>query len=158
MRIIIACFTILCLIGCIFTTVPSCFAAQDKIKCPVCGMFVSMFSDWNAAIEFKDLTVATFDGSKCMFKYYLDMKKYNPSKTTEYVAAVFVKDYYTKEPVDALKASYVIWGDIYGPMGHEPVPFAHEIDAKRFLKEQKGKKIIRFRDVDQKLINALDNP
>ena len=46
----------------------------QKEKCPVCGMFVSLFPDWNARIEFKDFTYATLDGAKCMFKYYLDIK------------------------------------------------------------------------------------
>src|SRR4030067_791752 len=27
-------------------------------RCPVCGMFVSMFADWNAKIEFEDSTHA----------------------------------------------------------------------------------------------------
>ena len=52
----------------------------------------------------------------------------------------------------------VIWSDLYGPMGHEPIPFEKETDAKNFLQEHKGKKIIRFMDVDSKLIYALDNP
>ena len=69
----------------------------QKDKCPVCGMFVSMFADWNARIEFKDGTAATFDGAKDMFKYYLDMKKYNPQKKQDDVTAISVKDYYSKD-------------------------------------------------------------
>jgi len=139
------------------------FGAEDsspapKAKCPVCGMFVAMFTDWNAKIEFKDSTTATFDGSKCMFKYLLDIDRYGPSRSRDDIAAVFVNDYYTKTPTDALQAYYVIWSDIYGPMGHEPIPFAKEADAKKFLKEHKGKRIIRFKDVNMKLIISLDNP
>jgi copper chaperone NosL len=129
-----------------------------KTKCPVCGMFVEMFIDWNGKIEFKDSSVAIFDGSKCMFKYLLDIKKYDPSKNRDDIAAVWVNDYYSKSSTNALNAYYVIWSDIYGPMGHEPTPFAKEADAKKFLKEHKGKRIIRFKDVDMKLITSLDNP
>ena len=43
----------------------------------------------------------------------------------------------------ALHAYYVIWADVYGPMGHEPVPFATHAAAQKFLKEHKGRKIIR---------------
>lgn len=121
-------------------------------------MFVEMFADWNAKIEFKDSTTATFDGSKCMFKYFLEIKKYDPSKSMDDIAAVSVNDYYEKTPSDALRAYYVIWSDVYGPMGHEPIPFAKEADAKKFLKEHKGKRIVRFKDVDMKLITSLDNP
>ena len=132
----------------IFFLVAVSFAAgsQDstpsqKDKCPVCRMFVSMFPDWNARIEFKDSTYATFDGAKCMFKYYLDIKKYNPPKTKKDMTIISVKDYYSKTSIDALQAFFVIWSDVYGPMGHEPIPFEKEADAKKFLKEHKGKKI-----------------
>ena len=142
---------------------PSAGRPQDstpspKEKCPVCGMFVAMFPDWNARVEFKDSAYAIFDGAKDMFKYYLDMKKYNPSKNKNDVTAISVKDYYSKTSIDALRAYYVIWSDVYGPMGHEPIPFEKEADAKKFLKEHKGKKILRFKDINPKLIESLDNP
>jgi copper chaperone NosL len=129
-----------------------------KTKCPVCGMFVEMFAEWNAKIEFKGSTTATFDGSKCMFKYLLDIKKYDPSKSRDDIAAVWVNDYYSKMATDALQAYYVIWSNVYGPMGHEPIPFEKKADGRKFLKEHKGKRIIQFRDVDMKLITSLDNP
>lgn len=79
-------------------------ALSQKDMCPVCGMSVSMFADWNAEITFADSTRATFDGPKDMFKYYLNIKKYNPSKTRVDVTAITVKDYYTKTSIDARKA------------------------------------------------------
>jgi nitrous oxide reductase accessory protein NosL len=121
-------------------------------------MSVSMFADWNAEITFADSTRATFDGPKDMFKYYLNIKKYNPSKTRVDVTAITVKDYYTKTSIDARKAFFVIWGDVYGPMGHEPVPFEKETDAKKLLKEHNGRKILRFKDITPKLLSSLDNP
>ena len=121
-------------------------------------MFVSMFPDWNARIEFKDDTEAFFDGAKCMFKYYLNLKKYNPPKTKKDMTIISVKDYYSKTSIDALQAFFVIWSDVYGPMGHEPIPFEKEADAKKFLKEHKGKKILRFKDITTKVILSLDNP
>lgn len=131
---------------------------SQKDKCPVCGMFVSMFPDWDARIEFKDSTYGTFDGAKCMFKYHLNIKKYNPSKNKNDVTVISVKDYYSKTSTNALQAFYVIWSDVYGPMGHEPIPFEKEADAKKFLKEHKGKKILRFNDINPKVILSLDNP
>jgi len=133
-------------------------ADGKKVKCPVCGMFVAPYADWNATITFTDSTTAVFDGSKDMFKYYLDMKKYDPAKNQEKVTAVTVKDYYSKEDTDALKAFYVIWGDLYGPMGHEPIPFEKEMDANKFLREHHGRKVLRFKDITLKLLHELDNP
>lgn len=133
-------------------------SSDRKVKCPVCGMFVAMFADWNARIEFKNSYAASFDGSKCMFKYFLDIKKYNPSKSKDDISAVWVNDYTSKTATDALRAYYVVWSDVYGPMGHEPIPFAKEADALKFMKEHNGKQIIRINDVDMKLIISLDNP
>ena len=129
-----------------------------KEKCPVCGMFVSMFPDWNSQVKFKDSTYATFDGAKCMFKYHLNMKKYSPSKNKNDVTAISVMDYYSNTPINARQAFFVILSDVYGPMGHEPIPFEKEADAKRFLKEHKGKKILRFKDINLTLIKSLDDP
>jgi copper chaperone NosL len=67
-------------------------------------------------------------------------------------------DYYSGTPIHARQVFFVIWSDIYGPMGHEPIPFEKEADAKKFLKEHKGKKILRFKDINPKLITSLDNP
>ena len=148
----------------------SCFAAisfaagpeesklPQKAKCSVCGMFVSMFADWNARIEFKDSAYATFDGAKCMFKYYLNMKKYDSSKDKKDVTTISVMDYFSKTSIDARQPFFVIWSDVYGPMGHEPIPFEKESDAKKFLKEHKGKEILGFKDIILKLIMSLDNP
>jgi copper chaperone NosL len=69
-----------------------------------------------------------------------------------------VKDFYSKTSIDALQAYFVIWSDVYGPMGHEPIPFEKEADAKKFLKEHQGKKILKFKEVTPKVITSLDNP
>jgi copper chaperone NosL len=130
----------------------------QKERCPVCGMFVSMFADWNAEIRFTDSTRAIFDGAKDMFKYYLDLREYNPSKSKDRITAILVKDYFSRTSIDARKAFYVIWSDVYGPMGHEPIPFEKEADAKKFLKEHKGKKIVGFKEISLKMIHSLDNP
>jgi copper chaperone NosL len=127
-------------------------------KCPVCGMYTSMFTDWNAHIHFKDATTAVFDGAKDMFKYYLDVKRYDPQRNRNDMVAVSVKDYYSKTSINAFQAYFVIWSDIYGPMGHEPIPFEKLADAKRFLGEHKGRGIISFQDVNPELIASLDDP
>jgi copper chaperone NosL len=131
---------------------------SPKDKCPVCGMYVAMFPDWIARIEFKDSTEAIFDGAKCMFKYYLGLKKYNPARNPKDMTVISVKDYYSKKSIDALQAFFVIWTDVYGPMGHEPIPFEKAADAKKFLKEHRGKKILRFKDINPSVIMSLDNP
>jgi len=158
MRKAIPFIMIFLLVAVSFAAGPTDPTPPQKEICSVCGMFVSMFADRNAKIQFKDATQAIFCGAKCMFKYYLNMSKYNPSKNKNDVTVISVKDYYSAASIDALKGFFVIWSDVYGPMGHEPIPFEKEADAKKFLQEHKGKKILRFKDINPNLIKSLDNP
>ena len=141
-----------------FAAGPAVSAPAQKAKCPACGMFTGMFASWNAKITFKDSSQAVFDGAKCMFKYYLEVKKYDPSRSRDDITRISVKDYDSKEDIDARQAFYVIWSDVYGPMGHEPIPFMDEAGAERFLREHKGKEVLRFREITTTLITSLDNP
>ncbi len=130
--------------------------ATAKDKCPVCGMFVTKYPDWTALVLFKDGSHAFFDGPKDMFKYILDLKRYNPSKTAEDVNDAWVMDYYTVLPIHAKKAWYVTGSHVFGPMGNELIPFGKESDAKEFMKDHMGKKLLRFSDVTVDIAKALD--
>jgi copper chaperone NosL len=158
MRTLVSCFILLFLFVGVFAAAAEDGPAAQKVKCPVCGMFVAPFADWNARIIFQDSSEAIFDGAKDMFKYYLELKKYNPARTKADVTVISVKDYYSKEFIDARQAFFVIWSDVYGPMGHEPIPFQRQADAKKFLKEHNGRKFLKFKDITPQVIIALDNP
>ena len=103
-----------------------------KDKCPVCGMFVYKYPDWVGEILFRDGSMAFFDGAKDLFKYYYNLKKYNPEKTIKDIAAIYVTEYYDMQIIDAKTAFFVIGSDIYGPMGRELVPFISKSDAEAF--------------------------
>ena len=125
-------------------------------KCPVCGMFVAKYPDFVAQIGFKDGTCAFFDGVKDLMKYYFDLAKYNPSKSTTDIAHILVTDYYSTKLVDGFQAFYVIGSDVYGPMGKELVPCQDEAAAKEFKVDHKGAAILLFKDITPELIKTLD--
>lgn len=127
-----------------------------KDKCPVCGMFVYKYPDWTAQIIFKDGTVVFFDGVKDMVKYYLNMNKYAPSRKVSDITAFFVNDYYSLKPIDAKKAFYVIGSDVFGPMGKELIPFEKEAEAKEFMKDHKGVKILTFLGITSEILKLLE--
>ena len=129
---------------------------SPKDKCPVCGMFVAKYPDWIAAIRFRDGSTVFFDGAKDMFKYYFDLKKYAPSKKPSDIQTLQVTDYYDLIPIDGYEAAYVLGSDIFGPMGRELIPFAKEGAAREFLKDHKGKSIVKFKEVTPALIKTLD--
>jgi copper chaperone NosL len=128
----------------------------DKDKCAVCGMFVHKYPDWVAEVLFPDGTKVVFDGPKDLFKYLLDPEKYGSARSRDAMKTIFVTDYYQVRPVDAYKAFYVFESDVYGPMGKELVPFEREADARSFLKDHRGTRILRFRDIVPDVVKGLD--
>lgn len=133
---------------------PPAPAAKDK--CPVCGMFVSKYPDWVATVTFKDSTSLYFDGSKDFFIWYHNMQKFAPSRKKADISSITANDYYTLKQVDARQAHYVIGSDVYGPMGKELVPFGKLADAHAFLKDHKGKMVLRFTDITPNVLKSLE--
>ena len=129
---------------------------SPKDKCPVCGMFVAKYPDFLAQILFKDGSSALFDGTKDMFKYYLNLKKYQPSRNSSDIDGIYVINYYNLALTDGLSAYYVLGSDVYGPMGRELIPFEKEVDAKEFMKDHQGKSILRFKDITSEVVKSLD--
>ena len=157
---------LMCIIMNIFAFIPfnawgeeksstSPFKVTGEEKCPVCGMFVHKNPNWAAQIIFNDKTYAFFDGPRDMFKYYLDLKKYNPGKTTKDVNSLWVTDYYTTKLIDGKKALYVLGSDVLGPMGRELVPHKSEKAARYFEKDHGGKQVLRFQEIDLDLVQTL---
>ena len=109
-------------------------------KCPVCGMFVYKYPRWAAQIWFKDKKHHSFDGVKCLTKYLHTHKNIK-------IKQILVTDYYTQQAINGQKAFYVIGSDVYGPMGEEAIPFKTLQEAKRFLKDHRGKKILKLNEV-----------
>jgi len=148
----------------IFGLSVSCVSAGEKKpieptpqdKCPVCGMFVARFPDFLAQVIFKDGSYAVFDGAKDMFKYYLDMARYNPAKKESDIDSIYMMDYYTLTPIDGLKAYYIIGSDMYGPMGKELIPFEKEADAQEFMKNHHGKSMVKFGEVTTAMLKEMD--
>jgi nitrous oxide reductase accessory protein NosL len=91
-----------------------------------------------------------------MTKYYFNLQKYSPSKNREDIAQIHVTDYYSLSLIDGFKAFYISGSDIYGPMGRELIPFEKEADAKEFLKDHKGKAVLRFQDITKDIMKGLD--
>ena len=128
----------------------------SKDTCPVCGMFVALYPDWVATVLYKDGHAHHFDGAKDLFKYLLNLPKYAPGHRQADIAAIGVTEYYGVTRIDARTAWYVIGSDTLGPMGHELIPLTTSAEAEEFRKDHQGKRIVRFADVDLKLLENLD--
>jgi copper chaperone NosL len=125
-------------------------------KCPVCGMFVAKYPDFIAGMTFKDGSHAVFDGAKDMFKFYFDIKKYQPSKSLSDIASLYVTDYYSMTQINAQHSYFVTGSNVHGPMGNEFIPFEKKDDAQQFMADHFGKKLLQFDDVTQDIVKSLD--
>lgn len=119
-------------------------------------MFVSKYPDWTAVVTFRDSSALFFDGAKDLFAYYHNIRKYTPTGNQGSISAIRVKDYYALKPIDARQAKYVIDSDVYGPMGKELVPFEKAADAEAFLKDHRGKRILRFDEITPAILKTLE--
>lgn len=128
-----------------------------KDLCPVCGMLVAKYPNWVATIVYKDGHAHHFDGAKDMFKFWIDPPKYAAGHHREQIAQIAVTDYYNLKRIDAKTALYVAGSDVLGPMGYEFVPLANLADAQDFMKEHKGKRILRFDQVTKEIVQQVDD-
>ena len=125
-------------------------------KCPVCGMFVASYEQWlSQIIRGGDAQPLVFDGVKDMMVFYFSPEDYGGA-SREAIRGIFVKDYYSLKSLPGKEAFYVVGSDVYGPMGHELIPFTTEEDARTFMMDHRGKRLLRFWEVTPEVIGALD--
>ena len=128
----------------------------DDTKCPVCGMFVAKYPKWAAAVTTAGDKTYYFDGVKDLMKFYFAPDRYHVDLAGDRIATVTVTDYYSLKAIDGRRAWYVVGANVYGPMGNELIPFASEDDAKVFLEDHGGDRILSFADVTETLVYDLD--
>jgi copper chaperone NosL len=136
--------------------------------CPVCGMKVggnleaaatygyqagklSGFAGVAAAV-FKDGTVASFDGARCLFVYNTIPKRVGIDVAN--IAHMFVTDFASKNLIDVNEAFLVLGSNIHGFMGYDLIPFASRDAADKFLAEYGGRRVVQApslapKDVDR---------
>lgn len=129
---------------------------SKKERCPVCGMFVSPYPKWITQIQHDDGSHHSFDGMKCMMRYYYNATKFDPGKKSIPIKRVLVRDYYTLKFISHDVAYYVVGSDVLGPMGHELIPFEKETRAKIFFDDHHAIKILRFGQITPELLDKLD--
>lgn len=125
--------------------------------CPVCGMLISKYPNWTAAVTYRDGSAHFFDGAKDMFKYLQEPGKYATRHRKEDISSLVVTEFYGLTRIDARKANYVAGSDVMGPMGHELVPLETRADAEEFLKDHKGKQIYTFDQITPEIVDRVDN-
>lgn len=127
---------------------------NEKSRCPVCGMFVAKYPQWLTQINMSDGSVEVFDGVKDMMAYYFSPQQFGAADGAA-AGEILVRDYYSQDWIDGRKAIFVIGSDVYGPMGHELIPFFNRAGAENFLKDHHGSKVYSFSEITPDIIESL---
>ncbi len=127
-------------------------------SCAVCGMIPVDFQGAKAQIHYKNGKIDTFCCTLHMFSFYLQ-----PDRPPN-IAAIYVNDMEKAERekpeghwIDAMKAYYVVGGDVMGPHGEALVPFSGVKGAEDYMKEYGGR-IIRFEGVTTDMLRPAAHP
>lgn len=123
-------------------------------RCTVCGMFVAKYPGWISKIILKDGQSLYFDGVKDMLVYYFSPEKYGQAQGNP-TATLLVKDYYSLAEIEAKKAFFVVGSDVYGPMGHEFIPFSSNEAAEVFRQDHHGKEIVTFNAITSERVESM---
>ncbi|NTV73449.1 MAG: nitrous oxide reductase accessory protein NosL [Holophaga sp.] len=151
--------------GCLLVAGMAAFAQAPKEPprpgprdlCPVCGMNVAKYPAWQAAVVWKDGGAHHFDGAKDLFKFLQAPGAFLPGRKREGIGGLFVTEFYGLKRIPAEAAWYVVGSDVLGPMGHELVPFESAEDAAEFMKDHKGRRVLRFGQVTGGVTKGLDS-
>jgi nitrous oxide reductase accessory protein NosL len=119
-------------------------------------MFVARYPDWTASVQFRDGSRSHFDGIKDLLKFLQGPDKYGSRSGAAAITDIRVKDYYSLEMIDGRTAWYVLGSDVLGPMGKELIPFAGRDDAAAFLKDHRGKRLLRFNELNAAILRQLE--
>ena len=145
------------LVSCLLTANPLLAQPSKEIspqeRCPVCGMFVAKYPNWITQVRLNNTTVKFFDGVKDLMAFHFNPASFGaPGQTAK---EIWVKDYYTLAWIDGRSAWYVIGSDVYGPMGHEFIPFSSAGAAENFRKDHKGTRVVRFDEITEPLVQSM---
>src|SRR6185436_5621463 len=133
--------------------------AEDAQRgyCPVCGMQVNAADPWSAEIRYSDGTKLMFESPGDLLSFYVSPTKYSVNdwlKEKGNIKKVQLKDYNTREPIDAASAELVVKSRVDGPMGPDFFPFSTRQAAELFAATNGGS-IVRLADVTIEIVREL---
>ncbi|NPA40775.1 MAG: hypothetical protein GXO18_00670 [Aquificae bacterium] len=112
-------------------------------RCVVCGMDVNMMPKFTSQLKLRNGEYLYTESPKHAIQYYL--------KNKDKVAELWVRDFSSGKWIDGTRAYYVRVEE--GPMGPDVVAFKSLVRAKKFAK---GKKVLKFKEIDMDFIKHLD--
>ena len=125
--------------------------------CPVCHMKVQANDEWASEIHFADGTKLMFESPGDMLAFYTSPDKYkvtDAQKDHANITKILLKEYQTKDQVDARQAKLVYKSKVEGPMGPDFLAFNRRADADAFVATNGGT-IVGLSDVTPEMVRDL---
>ncbi len=125
--------------------------------CPVCGMQVNAGDPWAAEIRYSDGTKLMFESPGDMLAFYTSPTRYSVNewlKEKGNIKGLLLKDYNTRQQIEATDAALVVKSRVDGPMGPDVFPFSTREAAELFAGHNGGT-LIRLADVTVELVREL---
>lgn len=113
---------------------------------------------WVAKIVTKDSRELYFTSPKSMLEYYYNPQKWPETKIDDVsqLKDIIVTDYKTGNPIDAKYAFYVYGSNKISYAGDDLPAFKSIDDAKYFMKNNKGRRVLSFDQLSKGLIELLN--
>jgi copper chaperone NosL len=130
-------------------------ADATKGYCVVCKMKVNAADAWASEIHYADGTKLMFESPGDMLMFYIEPEKYEApeaQKNRANVSKIVVKDYQTRQPVDARQASLIYKSKIESDMGPDFVPLATREAAEKFVAANGGS-IVALNEVTAEMVH-----
>lgn len=115
-------------------------------RCASCGMRVDAQSAYRAGGRGGDGQALHFDAPKCLFRHHLEK---GALRETWFI------EYYTQHKAPGQSLLFVSGTDLLGPMGEDLIPVAGQAAAETMKRDHRGRRILRFSEVDAALVQRL---
>lgn len=118
-----------------------------SLDCAHCGMPSQDYPKWQVKSYFPEKGLTFFCSPKCFFFYQ--------QKQGVAADSAWVPDFYSTERIDALNCYYITGSDVLGPMGNDLVPVYEQEAGEEFMKDHRGKKILKFNEINESTMQEL---
>jgi copper chaperone NosL len=119
-------------------------------RCPVCAMFPARRPQTAAAMTLKSGETFYFCGNGCLLRTWLRPTAYLGKNQAE-IDRLVVLDYFSGQPIDGRRATWVAGSDVVGPMGPAIIALGDPGQLAVFKGRHGGKTVFTFDQVDDDL-------
>jgi len=121
------------------------------------NMPLKKYEKWLAEAELENGQKKQFVSVKAMMQVYFHQPFFiKHGLLSAPIRNIYVQDWLSGKRIEAKKAYYVFGSRLVGPHGDDLIPFESEANAKRFIAEHGGTKILPFTRLSKTLIRYLD--